>query len=173
MSMWQLQHKEGPTCSPSWLKWKRKEKTLVKKKPTRLAYSQIFLQIKEKKQKKKRKNNDTHVILTKCCWCRSYLFVRSKNKSSQSINYLLLPWPPHSQPFFALSMAACFFTGEILKKDLKMKWFWRFSVARSEREQISKNHQISIFGFAWVAISIEGWLKGLYIHHIWFTARFG
>jgi hypothetical protein len=28
---------------------------------------------------------------------------------------------PHSQPFFALSMAACFFTGEFFKKDLKME----------------------------------------------------
>jgi hypothetical protein len=44
-------------------------------------------------------------------------------------------------------------------KNSKKKWFCRFSVGRSEREKKRKIRHFRIFGFQWVAKTIERWLK--------------
>jgi hypothetical protein len=58
-----------------------------------------------------------------------------------------------------------FFVGEVLSKrkkikwnTFKMKWFWRVSIAKSEKEN-SQNSQISLFGFQLGAVNIECRLK--------------
>jgi len=43
-------------------------------------------------------------------------------------------------------------------KELKKKWFWRFSVSRCARKK-RENQHIHIFNFYCVAKNIEGWLK--------------
>jgi hypothetical protein len=40
----------------------------------------------------------------------------------------------------------------------KKKWFWRFSIAKSEKINY-KNYQIPILGFHCVTKNIEGWLE--------------
>jgi hypothetical protein len=70
---------------------KRKEKTLVKK-PTRLAYSQNSCKLKKKRKKKR--------IMTPMLYSPNvdagpiFLSEVKTNPVNQSINYLLLPWPP-------------------------------------------------------------------------------
>jgi hypothetical protein len=51
------------------------------------------------------------------------------------------------------------FCHEVKFKNLKMKWFWRVSITRNEREKKRKTFEISSFGFQCVAKNIEGWLK--------------
>jgi len=85
-----------------------------------------------------------------------------------------LPWKYNItwyQPFFLLTKFREKENFKIIKvKNLKMKWLWRFSIARSEGKN-SKIFQISIFGFQCVAKDMEGWFKFdtsyMVYSHIW------
>jgi hypothetical protein len=48
---------------------------------------------------------------------------------------------------------------------------WRVSITKSEAGKNSKNSQIFIFGFEWVAKDRKGWLN--FVLNIWFIVRFG
>jgi hypothetical protein len=123
--------------------------------------------------------NIVYILVTKCFLpvLRMHFYyvlgTSLKNIDRSPIGWEALNW---MKIYMLPSTRLVFVTREILPKseiiNLKMKWFWSFPIARSEREKHWKNLQICIFNSQCVAK--KKWKDDYsFVLHGWFIVRFG